>query len=151
MQIIFVIGVINVDRPCPHCRLLFDLRKGVQRLGTAERRNAILRILCRRRHETVRNLASELGVSERTIRRDIEVLSYTEPIYTQTGRYGGGVYVVDGYSMDRMYITPEEEKVLHKLRELARQQCLLTTQELNTFTNLIKNYTKPSYLKRSSL
>lgn len=120
-------------------------------MGTSERRNVIMRILCRRRHETVRNLASELGVSERTIRRDIEVLSYTEPIYTQTGRYGGGIYVVEGYSMDRMYITQEEEKVLHKLCVLARQQCLLTAQELNTFTNLIKNYTKPSYLKRSSL
>lgn len=118
-------------------------------MGTAERRNVIPRILCRRRHETVRNLASELGVSERTIRRDIEVLSYTEPIYTQTGRFGGGVYVVEGYSMDRMYVTEEEEKVLHKLRDIAQQQCLLTAQELYTFKNLIKNYSKPSYLKRS--
>lgn len=118
-------------------------------LGTAERRNVILRILCRRRHETVRNLASELGVSERTIRRDIEVLSYTEPIYTQTGRFGGGIYIMEGYSLDRMYITQEEEKVLCKLRELAHQHCLLTAQELSTFTNLIKNYTKPSYFKRS--
>lgn len=118
-------------------------------MGTAERRKAIMKILCRRRHETIRNLASELGVSERTIRRDIEVLSFSEPIYTQTGRYCGGVYVVDGYSIDRMYVTEEEERILHKLRHIAQQQCLLTTQELNIFIKLIENYSKPSYLKRS--
>lgn len=66
-------------------------------MGTAERRHAILRVLCRRRHETLANLAAEFGVSERTIRRDIEILSLTEPLYTQPGRYGGGVYVTDGY------------------------------------------------------
>ena len=42
---------------------------------TAERRSEIMKILCRRRSETVKNLAFELGVSERTIRRDIEILS----------------------------------------------------------------------------
>ena len=62
-------------------------------MGCAERRQEILKILCRRRHETVANLAFELCVSERTIRRDIETLSLSEPIYTQTGRYGGGVYI----------------------------------------------------------
>ncbi|MBE5922691.1 MAG: DeoR family transcriptional regulator [Lachnospiraceae bacterium] len=66
-------------------------------MGTAERRNEILRILCRRRHETIDNLASEFGVSYRTIRRDIEILSLTEPIITRYGRYAGGVYIMDGY------------------------------------------------------
>ena len=60
-------------------------------MGTAERRRQMMLLLCRRRHETMRNLASEFGVSERTIRRDVEALSCTEPIYTQPGRYGGGV------------------------------------------------------------
>lgn len=116
-------------------------------MGTAERRSAILKTLCRRRHETISNLASEFGVSERTIRRDIEVLSYTEPIYTQTGRYYGGVYVVDGYSMDRMYVSGEESKVLHKLCDFAQQQgeCVLSAHELSIFKTMIKNYTKPSY------
>ena len=59
-------------------------------MGTAERRNEIMRILCRRRHESISNLADEFGVSTRTILRDIEVLSIKEPIYTQCGRYGGG-------------------------------------------------------------
>ena len=73
-------------------------------MGTAERRTEIMRVLCRRRHETISNLADEFGVSTRTILRDIEVLSVMEPIYTQCGRYGG-VYVTDDYSMSRMYMS----------------------------------------------
>lgn len=59
---------------------------------TAERRRKIMKIMCRRRSETIQDLAFELGVSERTIRRNIEILSYKEPVYTQQGWYGG-VYV----------------------------------------------------------
>ena len=58
-------------------------------MGTAERRIEILKILSKRRSEKTKKLAEELGVSERTIRRDILVLSLTEPIYTRAGRYGG--------------------------------------------------------------
>ncbi len=58
--------------------------------GTAERRVEIMKKLCRRRKDTIGNLAHELGVSERTVRRDLEALSLSEPIYTQSGRYGGG-------------------------------------------------------------
>ena len=59
---------------------------------TAERRRKIMKIMRRRRSETIQDLAFELGVSERTIRRNIEILSYKEPVYTQKGWYGG-VYV----------------------------------------------------------
>jgi predicted DNA-binding transcriptional regulator YafY len=55
-------------------------------MGTAERRYKIMKTMCRRRYETIRNLASEFGVSMRTIQRDIEVLSETEPIYTKFGK-----------------------------------------------------------------
>lgn len=40
-------------------------------MGTAERRRKMMKILCRRRYETIGNLASEFGVSMRTIQRDI--------------------------------------------------------------------------------
>lgn len=118
-------------------------------MGTAERRSAIMKILCRRRHETIRNLAFEFGVSERTIRRDIEVLSYTEPIYTQTGRYGGGIYVVEGYSIDRMYMAQDEIVILHKLCACAesRQVCNLDTNELCTLKAMIQTYTRPTLAK----
>ena len=114
-------------------------------MGTAERRNAILRALCRRRHETISNLAFEFGVSERTIRRDIEILSLTEPIYTQTGRYSGGIYIVDNYKMDQMYMEEDELSVLKKVLGFAeyRQKCILTDKEISVFRGIVKNYSKP--------
>lgn len=117
--------------------------------GTAERRNEIMKILCRRRNETVQNLAFELDVSERTIRRDIELLSLTEPIYTQSGRYGGGVYVEEGYSRDRMYMTEEELSVLHKLADIADKQteCALNDREKTLLHSIIAAYTKPQSRK----
>lgn len=114
-------------------------------MGTAERRTAILKTLCRRGHDTVQNLAAEFGVSERTIRRDIEVLSYTEPIYTQPGRYGGGVYVVAGYSIDRMYMSEEEVSILRKFCDAAENHivCIITPHELQVAKKVILIYTKP--------
>lgn len=114
-------------------------------MGTTERRNAILKALCRRRYETVSNLAAEFEVSERTIRRDIEVLSYTEPIYTQTGRHAGGVYVVDGYHMDRMYMSDDEIAVLEKVKATANgnEAPFLLPGEAKTLERIIHNYSKP--------
>ena len=114
-------------------------------MGTAERRNAIMKALCRRRHDTIHSVASEFDVSERTIRRDIEALSYTEPIYTQTGRYGGGVYVVDGYYMDRMYMTEDETRILNKLyKAVQTERDFLNARELCVFQGIIANYAKPT-------
>ena len=63
-------------------------------MGAAERRQLILDQLCQRRKETIPNLAAELGVSERTIRRDIEMLTLRYPIETVCGRYGGVIPTV---------------------------------------------------------
>ena len=106
----------------------------------------MLKLLCRRRHETIKNLAHEFGVSERTIRRDIEVLSYREPLYTQPGKYGGGVYVTDNYQMDRMYFRERERNVLYRLLDCIenKKQCDLTEEETVIFRNLISDYTKPA-------
>ena len=41
--------------------------------SAVERRQAILEILCERRHEKIDNLAFEFEVERRTIRRDIEL------------------------------------------------------------------------------
>ena len=113
---------------------------------TAERRRKMLKMLCRRRSETVHNLALELGVSERTIRRDVEILSLEEPIYTQSGRYGGGVYVQEGYSMDRMYMAPEELHVLQKISDMVDKQvlCHLNAEEKRILHSIISVYTKPT-------
>ena len=114
-------------------------------MGTAERRNEIMKKLCRRRYDTIANLSSEFGVSRRTIQRDIDVLSNTEPIYTQTGKYGG-VFVVDGYSLNRMYMSLGEINVLRKLEEMAvnKEECLLNDFEIEILHNIIESYTKPT-------
>ena len=103
-----------------------------------------MKILCRRQHETISNLASELGVSTRTIQRDVEALSITEPIYTQPGKYFGGVYVIDGYSIDRMYMTDSELNVLNKLYISSEKNAsLLTIDEKIILKKLISKYSKP--------
>ena len=118
-------------------------------MGTAERRNEILRILCRRRHETIENLASELAVSKRTIRRDIDVLSMTYPIYTQTGKYNGGVYVMDGFFLERMYMNDTELNVLKKIYIISQNDnSLLTKQELLILNSIISTYSKPAKWER---
>lgn len=115
-------------------------------MGTAERRGELLKILCRRRHETIPHLASELGVSERTIRRDIDALSMTSPLYTQQGRYDGGVYVVDGYSIDRMYFADRETDVLRRLIADAEALgfCRIDSSDLRILKELLASYSKPT-------
>ena len=72
-------------------------------------------LLCQRRKETIPNLAAELGVSERTIRRDIEMLTLRYPIETVCGRYGGGVRVADWDQQDRRRLTPRQTALLRRL------------------------------------
>lgn len=120
-------------------------------MGTAERRNEIMRVLCRRRCDTIRNLANEFSVSERTILRDIEILSLTEPIYTKQGKYGG-VYVTDDYSMSRMYMNDMELAVLQKLSDSIDSAviCELDDAERTVLENIISQYTKPIYQKEKT-
>ena len=116
-------------------------------MGAAERRAELLRVLCRRRHDTVENLASEFGVSERTIRRDIEALSVSVPIYTKPGRYIGGVYVMEGYAVDRVYMSEEQLQVLEKLLSTAKKDELLDPEEEKVLRSIIKKYSMPKIKK----
>lgn len=85
-------------------------------MGPNERRMEIIEVLCRRRQDTMSNLAFEFGVSIRTIKNDIDILSLSYPIETIRGRYGGGVKVADGYYLNRKYLKPEQQKLLEQLR-----------------------------------
>ena len=49
----------------------------------------MLRLLALRERWTIGELARELGVTERTISRDVVQLSLTKPICTEPGRHGG--------------------------------------------------------------
>ncbi|MDE6604817.1 MAG: DeoR family transcriptional regulator [Clostridia bacterium] len=98
-----------------------------------ERRQEILEVLCERRHETVDNLATEFCVAERTIRRDLEHLTLSYPIYTTQGK-GGGVHVVEGFSIGKRYLTGKQRDLLEKLKEGLNGEDLATMQAiLKTF------------------
>lgn len=119
-------------------------------MGPAERRYEVMKLLCRRRYETINNLALELGVSKRTIQRDIEILSRTEPIFTKAGKYTGGVYVVDNYSMDRMYMSDTEIALLHKISILMQKNETLSPEEKLLLGSIITKYTKPPTCNKPS-
>ena len=82
----------------------------------SERRSEILHLLCRRRHETAINLAVELGVSERTIRADLLILSCYYPIQVTRGRYGGVAHLPEWFHLESRMLSPKQEILLQKLR-----------------------------------
>ena len=84
-----------------------------------ERRQAILEVLCQKRHETAKNLASKFGVSVRTVWYDVEFLSLSYPIETVCGRYGGGVRIADWYHPRKSILSQEQRTVLTQLLDKA--------------------------------
>lgn len=61
---------------------------------------------------TAEQLAEKLGVSVRTVYRDVEALSGAGvPVYTSQGK-GGGVALMEGYVLDRAAFTEEEQRQL---------------------------------------
>ena len=83
-----------------------------------DRRQQILEKLMLRRQDTVVNLAGEFGVNERTIRRDLCILSHDYPIRSIPGK-GGGVRLPDGYyaSTARRRLTEEQFAFLQRLAD----------------------------------
>ena len=102
-----------------------------------DRRMQILEVLCERRHESVGNLAFECGVANSTIRNDIQILSWSYPIYTTQGN-GGGVHVVDGYRIGKQYLTKEQKDLLEKIATR------LTGEDFKTMQSILKKFGEPS-------
>lgn len=117
-------------------------------MGASERRLELLEVLCSRRYDTIANLAMEFDVSERTIRRDVASLSLNEPIYTQTGRYGGGVYVMDNYYFGRVYLNDDEIKLLEKIAEVLETKKIdISNSDLLMLKRIISKRKKPKVKK----
>ena len=81
-----------------------------------DRRQAILEALSDRRQSTLDALAAEFGVSKRTIRYDIDILSCSAPIFTMQGG-GGGIRVADGWYVSRRYLRDDQEDLLRALMD----------------------------------
>lgn len=71
---------------------------------------AITNILINKKNVTAAELAEKFDVSIRTIYRDIDILSTNGiPIYTLQGK-GGGISIVDSYSIDKALLSDDEQK-----------------------------------------
>ena len=99
-------------------------------MDAVERRQQILELLCQRRKDTMQNLAAELGVSERTIRRDVEILTRSYPLETVCGRHGGGVRVADWYHLDRQRMSPKQTALLRRLAADLRGEDLEVMEQI---------------------
>lgn len=112
----------------------------------SERRRKMLDMLSKRRFETILNLAHEFEVSERTIRRDISILSETEPIYTRSGRYGGGVYILENYNSSKQYFLKEESEALKAaIRYIENNpKAEFPKESIETLKKMHTKYTKPT-------
>lgn len=102
-------------------------------MTATERRQAILELLCLRRHETGENLAFEFGVHICTIERDVLTLSLEYPIYTQKG-HGGGIFIENGFYLHKGRLT---EKQLDLLEELLPN---LSGEKRETMLSIILSY-----------
>ncbi len=79
----------------------------------------LLYLLLEHQHMTAGELARRLEVSARTIYRDVDALSQAGvPIYATQGK-GGGVSLMEHYTLDRATFTPEEQtRLLTALRSM---------------------------------
>ena len=108
--------------------------KGGGHMNYAERREAILEVLCIRRHDTYRNLAFEFQVSRETIRQDIAVLMCSYPIETVRGRHGGGIKIADGFYLYRKKLTARQAALLVKL------SAQLAGDDLATIDSILRQF-----------
>lgn len=82
-----------------------------------ERRRKIIEILNLRRHDTMRNLAQEFGVSRLTIYRDILILEEEYPVVHTYGR-SGGIGLPDGYYLSKRYLSPRQAEAIRRNLEV---------------------------------
>lgn len=72
----------------------------------------IITVLLREEKVTAPYLADKFEVSRRTINRDIEdICKAGIPVVTEQG-YNGGIYIVQGYKIDKALLTDEDLKML---------------------------------------
>ena len=83
-------------------------------MNAIERREEIMRILIVRRHETMQVLASEFGVTDRTIHNDITILTAKYPLKTSRG-IGSEVSIPDSFNPHKNILSVDQMNVLEEL------------------------------------
>ena len=114
-------------------------------MGTAERRIEIMRMLCSERHVTMSVLAERFSVSVRTIKRDIDELGGIIPLEIKMGRYEGGIYVMNGFFWNRMYMSDDDITLLKTIIAVGKAKSVLALDkpDLQRLEKMIDTYSLP--------
>lgn len=103
----------------------------------------ILNLLSDCKVHTMKELADEIEVSERTIRRHIQSLSYRYPIQTFCGGINrGGVYLDKSYLYQGKTLTLDELQVINKALALL-QECKEQDVNMEIIMNLKNRFAPP--------
>ena len=94
-------------------------------MTAAERRELIMATLRRQHKAKISNLAAAFDCSERTILRDIEILSKSFPLITKHGRYGGGVEMAETNGFKSKALSPEQILALRTAMKVVDPQTRL--------------------------
>ncbi len=105
-------------------------------LTANERRQEILDLLSDRRFTTIDQLMNDFNVSRSTIKRDIEILSLSAPIYSVPGN-GGGIRVADEWYSNRRYLKPAQEELLNRLKSG------LQPEDMQVIESILAAFAKP--------
>ncbi len=97
---------------------------------------------------TMQEIASELEVSERTIRRHIQSLAYRYPIETFCGGINrGGVKLDTKYMVQGKVITNDKLQLINSALRLLQESGLEANQEL--LKELIRDFAPPTRIKEN--
>ncbi len=107
-------------------------------MSVLERRLEILRIMIVKRKSNVSKLAEKLGVSERTIQRDIQALISVAPLVCVSGN-GGGIHMLDGYHPYNNIFTKEEVDVIKSVMKHSNEY------EKQVLSEMLKEYASRYY------
>lgn len=102
----------------------------------------ILYILLNKQRVTAGELANQLGVSRRTICRDIDALSVAGiPIYTEKGK-GGGISLLPNFVLNKSILSEQEQnEILSALHGLSNIKTDDTTQVLRKLSTVFNKTT----------
>lgn len=108
----------------------------------------IIFLLLRHENITAKQLAQDLGVSTRTIYRDINTLSIAGiPITSQKG-YGGGLSLLEGFALDKSYFTQEEQSnIIQALQILKSSNYPDADKTLNKVAGLFSHTLQSDWLE----
>lgn len=108
----------------------------------------IVFLLLRHENITAKQLAEELCVSTRTIYRDINILSVAGiPITSQKG-FGGGLSLLQGFSLDKSYFTQEEQNnIVQALQILKSSNYPDADKSLNKVAGLFSHNLQAEWLE----